>query len=103
MLFNLIFSAYYFVFVFSSFRGLAARQSLGALVENFKKTARAICKLADVKKEDISLRFRVRETERLFIIAAKEFGAKGVGVEIDFSRVICFKNNFKSKRIIEIK
>jgi tRNA A58 N-methylase Trm61 len=55
-----------------------------------KKTARAICKLADVQKEDIVYDLGSGEGTAL-LIAAKEFGATGVGVEIDFSRVIFSK------------
>ncbi len=55
-----------------------------------KKTARAICKLADVKKEDVVYDLGSGEGTAL-LIAAKEFGATGIGIEIDFSRVIFSK------------
>ncbi|MCL6096799.1 MAG: 50S ribosomal protein L11 methyltransferase [Patescibacteria group bacterium] len=67
-----------------------------------KKTARAMCKLADVKKEDIVYDLGSGEGTAL-LIAAKEFGAKGFGVEIDplrffFSKFI-FKINGLSNKV----
>ncbi len=55
-----------------------------------KKTARAMCELADVKKGDVVYDLGSGEGTAL-LIAAKEFGANGVGIEIDFSRVIFSK------------
>lgn len=47
-----------------------------------KKTARAMCKLAKVKKGDLIYDLGSGDGTAL-MIASKEFGAKGVGVEID--------------------
>ena len=47
-----------------------------------KKTARAMCKLAKVKKGDVIYDLGSGDGTAL-MIASKEFGAKGVGVEID--------------------
>ena len=47
-----------------------------------RKTARAICRLANVKKGDIVYDLGCG-TGTALIVAAKEFGAKGVGIEID--------------------
>ncbi len=47
-----------------------------------KKTAMAICKLADIKKNDLVYDLGCGDAEVL-ITAAKEFGARGVGLEID--------------------
>ncbi len=55
-----------------------------------KKTARAMCRLAKVTKEDNVYDLGSGEGTAL-LVAAKEFGATGVGVEIDFSRVIFSK------------
>lgn len=55
-----------------------------------KKTARAICKLASIKTNDIV--YELGSGEGVFLItAAKEFGAKGVGIEIDLLRVFVSK------------
>ncbi|MCL5435204.1 MAG: 50S ribosomal protein L11 methyltransferase [Patescibacteria group bacterium] len=66
-----------------------------------KKTARAMCKLADVKKEDIVYDLGSGEGTAL-LIAAKEFGATGFGVEIDpvrflFSKFILKINGLSNK------
>lgn len=50
-----------------------------------KKVARAQCKLAKVKKDDLIYDLGSGDGTAL-IIAAREFGAKGVGIEIDLSR-----------------
>ena len=55
-----------------------------------KKTARAMCKLANIQKEDVVYDLGSGEGTAL-LIAARDFGATGVGVEIDFSRVIFSK------------
>lgn len=47
-----------------------------------RKTARAICKLANVKKGDLIYDLGSGDGTAL-MIAAKEFGAKGIGIEID--------------------
>lgn len=47
-----------------------------------KKTARAMCKLAKIKKGDLILDLGSGDGTAL-MIAAKEFGAKGIGIEID--------------------
>lgn len=46
------------------------------------KTARAMCRLAKVKRDDVVYDLGSGDGTAL-IIAAKEFGAKGVGIEID--------------------
>ena len=66
-----------------------------------KKTARAMCNLAKVTKEDEVYDLGSGEGTAL-LIAAKEFGAKGVGVEIDpirfiFSKFILKKNGLSNK------
>jgi SAM-dependent methyltransferase len=55
-----------------------------------KKTARATCKLANVKKGDVVYDLGSGEGTAL-LVAAKEFGATGIGIEIDISRVIYSK------------
>ncbi len=55
-----------------------------------KRIARIQCKLAKVGKNDIIYDLGSGEGTAL-IVAAKEFGAKGIGVEIDPSRVIFSK------------
>ena len=71
-----------------------------------KGTARAMCKLAHVTKEDVVYDLG-SGTGNALIVAAKEFGAKGVGIEIDplrflYSKVQIkrngLKNNVKIKR-----
>ena len=60
-----------------------------------KKTARIMCKLAKVKKGDIVYDLGSGEGIAL-LIAAKEFGAKGVGVEIDPVRFLFSKFTLKT-------
>lgn len=55
-----------------------------------KKTARAICKLAKVKKGDLIYDLGSGDGTAL-MIAASEFGAKGVGIEIDPFRYLASK------------
>lgn len=50
-----------------------------------KKVARAMCRLAKVGKDDVVYDLGSGDGTAL-IVAAKEFGAKGVGVEIDHLR-----------------
>lgn len=62
-----------------------------------KKTARAICKLAKVKKGDLIYDLGSGDGTAL-MIAAKEFGAHGIGIEIDplrywVSKVLLQKNS----------
>lgn len=47
-----------------------------------KKTARAMCRLAKVSKKDVVYDLG-SGTGTALIVAAKEFGARGVGIEID--------------------
>ena|ERR1035437_921851 len=66
-----------------------------------KKTARAICKLAKVKKGDLIYDLGSGDGTAL-MIAAKEFGAKGVGIEIDpfrywVSKILLRKNSVTDK------
>lgn len=70
-----------------------------------KKTARAMCNLAKVIKEDKVYDLGSGEGTAL-LIAAKEFGAKGFGVEIDpirfiFSKFILKTNGLSSKVTIK--
>ena len=70
-----------------------------------KKTARAMCNLAKVKKGDIVYDLGSGEGTAL-LIAAKEFCAKGFGVEIDplrflFSKFILKTNGLSNKVIIK--
>jgi len=59
-----------------------------------KKTARAICKLAKIKKGDLVYDLGCGDGTAL-ITAAKEFGAKGVGIEIDPFRYWISKIRFQ--------
>jgi len=52
-----------------------------------KKTARAMCRLAKVGKEDVVYDLGSGDGTAL-IVAAKEFGAKAVGIEIDPLRAL---------------
>jgi len=52
-----------------------------------KKVARAMCKLARIGKEDIVYDLGCGDGTAL-IVAGKEFGAKGVGIEIDPLRFV---------------
>ncbi len=61
------------------------------------KTARAICRLAKIKKGDLIYDLGSGDGTAL-MIAAKEFGAKGVGIEIDplrywISKIVLKKNS----------
>jgi len=47
-----------------------------------KEAARAMCRLAEISEKDMIYDLGCGDGEAL-IIAAKEFGAKGVGIEID--------------------
>lgn len=65
-----------------------------------KKTARAICKLARIKKGDLIYDLGCGDGTAL-MIAAKEFGARGVGIEIDpfrywVSKIRVQKNNLSN-------
>ncbi len=72
-----------------------------------RKTARAICKLAGISKDDIV--YDLGCGDGTFIItAAKEFGAKSVGIEIEPSRFLIskiriFLNNLSSKVTVKRK
>jgi ribosomal protein L11 methylase PrmA len=66
-----------------------------------QKTARAICKLAKVKKGDLIYDLGSGDGTAL-MIAAKEFGAKGIGIEIDpfrywVSKILLKKNSVADK------
>lgn len=52
-----------------------------------KKTARAMCRLAKINKKDVIYDLG-SGTGTALIVAAKEFGARGVGIEIDPLRVL---------------
>jgi predicted RNA methylase len=65
-----------------------------------KKTAEAICELANIKKGDLVYDLGSGDGTAL-ITAAKEFGAKGIGIEIDplrywISKLRIRKNNLSS-------
>src|ERR1035437_4586244 len=70
------------------------------------KTARAICKLAKIKKGDLIYDLGCGDGTAL-ITAAKEFGANGVGIEIDPLRYwiskIRIQRNGLSKRVKVIR
>lgn len=59
-----------------------------------KKVARAMCKLAKVSREDIVYDLGCGDGTALNI-AVKEFGAKGIGIEIDPLRYLCSKLRVK--------
>lgn len=70
-----------------------------------RKTAKAICKLAKIKSTDIIYDLGCGDAE-LLLLAAKEYGANGVGIEIDpirsiTARIRIFKNKLGKK--IKIK
>jgi len=71
-----------------------------------KKTARAICKLAKIKNDDFVYDLGCGDGTAL-IIAAKEFGAKGIGIEIDPVRYwiskIRFQKNGLSKDLLVVR
>ncbi|MBI2613862.1 MAG: class I SAM-dependent methyltransferase [Candidatus Levybacteria bacterium] len=52
-----------------------------------KRTARAMCRLAKISKKDVIYDLG-SGTGTLLLIAAKEFGARGVGIEIDPLRAV---------------
>jgi len=58
------------------------------------KTARAMCKLARIKKGDFIYDLGSGDGTAL-VIASKEFGAKGIGLEIDAFRYLISKLNFR--------
>lgn len=62
-----------------------------------KKTARAACKLANISSKDIVYELGCGDGAFLSV-AAKEFGAKGVGIEIDPVRYLFSKLRFKINR-----
>src|ERR1035437_9458619 len=70
------------------------------------KTARAICKLAKIKRGDLVYDLGSGDGTAL-ITAAKEFGANGVGIEIDplryWASKILIKGNGLSNRIKVIR
>jgi predicted RNA methylase len=59
-----------------------------------ERTARAMCKLAEVSKKDTVYDLGCGDGAALNI-AAKEFGAKGVGIEIDPLRYLFSKIRFR--------
>lgn len=63
-----------------------------------KRTARAMCELAKVGKEDIVYDLGSGDGTAL-IVAAKEFGAKGVGIEIDLLRFFISSMLLHSNRL----
>lgn len=67
-----------------------------------KKTARAMCKLAKVEKDDIVYDLGSGDGTAL-IIAAKEFGARGVGIEIDPLRYFISTLLLRRNRVLDDK
>lgn len=70
-----------------------------------KKTARAACKLANIKNNDIVYELGSGDATFL-IVAAKEFKARGVGIEIDplrylVSNLLLYLNKLRNN--VEIK
>lgn len=63
-----------------------------------KKIARAMCKLAKVGKDDIIYDLGSGDGTAL-IVAAKEFGTKGVGIEIDPLRAFVSSMLLRSNRL----
>lgn len=63
-----------------------------------KKTARAICRLAKVSKKDLVYDLGSGDGTAL-MVAAKEFGAKGVGIEIDPLRSFVSSMLLRSNRL----
>lgn len=55
-----------------------------------KKTARAICKLAEISEKDIVYDLGCGDGT-LIITASREYGAKGIGIEIDPMRFLIAK------------
>lgn len=71
-----------------------------------KKTAKAICKIGNIKKNDFIYDLGCGDAEVL--IQAANFGAKGIGIEIDLLRVIIArlrlrKNGLSQKVVIKRK
>lgn len=64
-----------------------------------KKIARAMCRLAKVGKDDIVYDLGSGDGTAL-IVAAKEFGAKGVGIEIDPLRAFISSMLLRSNRLL---
>ncbi|HYM65151.1 MAG TPA: 50S ribosomal protein L11 methyltransferase [Candidatus Sulfotelmatobacter sp.] len=58
------------------------------------KTARAMCRLADIKSGDLIYDLGSGDGTAL-VVASKEFGAKGIGIEIDVLRYLISKINFR--------
>lgn len=72
-----------------------------------KSTAIRICRLANIKKDDLIYDLGSGDGTAL-IVAAKQFGAKGVGVEIEptralISKILVSKNNVSDRVKIERK
>lgn len=65
-----------------------------------KKTARAICRIAKLTSKDVVYELGSGEGDFL-MVAAREFGAKAVGIESDFSRVLYSKLRIKVANIKE--
>ena len=63
-----------------------------------KKTARAMCRLAKVGENDTVYDLGSGDGTAL-IVAAKEFGAKGVGIEIDYLRFFISSMLLHSNRL----
>lgn len=72
-----------------------------------KKTSRAMCRLAKVSKNDVIYDLGSGDGTAL-MVAAKEFGARGVGIEIDplrvfISTLLLDRNRVKDRVVIKRK
>lgn len=72
-----------------------------------KEKARAVCRLAKINKNDIVYELGCGEGNTL-IVAATEFGAQGVGIEIDplrafLSTLILYRNKVNDRVVIKRK
>lgn len=69
-----------------------------------KVTARAICRLAKVSKKDLVYDLGCGDAEAL-LVAAKEFGAEGVGIDIDPLRFVIatIRTKLSGKKITIIR
>lgn len=63
-----------------------------------KKIARAMCRMAKISKKDVVYDLGSGDGTAL-IVAAKEFGAKGVGIEIDLLRAFVSSMLLRSNRL----
>jgi len=74
--------------------GQPARQPDVSYVATTKKAVQMMLKLADVKKSDVVYDLGCGDG-RIVIAAAKIYGARGVGIDLDPRRILESKNNAK--------